>query len=274
MQTADSSYPSPVSALLKRGETNLAFSQEWPDYVGEFGLTDAHVPALIQMALDPALHDLPADAPALYAPIHAWRSLGQLRAEAAAGPLVGMLHDSFEDDWVQTEVPRAIGLIGAAAVEPAIALLSDKAADVYARGGAAEALRFIAEGYPETRPAVIEALTHQLEGFEADDELFNAFIVEELAELSVESALPLIQRAFEAHKVDQYFIDWEEVQVRFGLLKERRTPFRFGPPPGSPHVDNRLLERENQLKHQDRAAKKAKDKRKAQKQARKAGRKK
>lgn len=267
-------YHAPVSDLLKRGQTDLGFSQAWPDYVSEFGLTDAHVPELIRMAHDPALLDLPGDDPALYGPVHAWRSLGQLRAGAAAGPLVGMLRDLIEDDWVQTEVPRALGLIGAAAVEPAIALLGDKSADAYSRGGAAEAVRFIAEGHPETHAAVVEALTQQLKGFETDEALFNAFIVDELTELQAEAALPLIQRAFEAHKVDHYFIDWEEVQVRFGLLKERGTPFRFGPPAGRPHVDNRLMERENQGKHLDRTAKKAKDKRKAQKQARKAGRKK
>ena len=93
-------YPLPAGALLERGETDVAANGNWPDYVGDHGLTAHHVPDLIRMLRDPALLDAPADSPKVYASIHAWRALGQLHAEAAIGPLLELLRDEIEDDCV------------------------------------------------------------------------------------------------------------------------------------------------------------------------------
>ncbi|WOD38196.1 hypothetical protein [Nodosilinea sp. E11] len=99
-------YQPPVDALLHYGECQGVNAKDWPNYVQEFGLTADYVPALIQMAQDEQLwaffegdYDredefraagIDPDA-ALWAPAHAWRSLGQLQAAEAIAPLADVL---------------------------------------------------------------------------------------------------------------------------------------------------------------------------------------
>jgi hypothetical protein len=50
------------------------------------------VPELIRMALDEDLHWADTESAEVWAPLHAWRTLAQLRAEAAVEPLIGLLY--------------------------------------------------------------------------------------------------------------------------------------------------------------------------------------
>ena len=75
-------YQPPVDQLLSYGNPGTP-TAEWPDYVGEFGLTAEHIPDLIRMATDRKLNLANVDSLEVWAPLHAWRALGQLRAEAA-----------------------------------------------------------------------------------------------------------------------------------------------------------------------------------------------
>ena len=59
---------------------------QWPDYPA-LGLRMEHVPDLIRMTLDDELHGADSDSREVWAPLHAWRALGQLRAESAIKPL-------------------------------------------------------------------------------------------------------------------------------------------------------------------------------------------
>src|SRR5689334_3370154 len=104
-------YEPPVDQLLARGEPD---GGPWPDYVTEYGFTEEHVPALIQLATDGSLCELESEDPLVWAPLHAWRALGQLRAEEAVEPLLGLLWriDEWDDDWAGDELPEVIGMIG------------------------------------------------------------------------------------------------------------------------------------------------------------------
>ena len=55
------------------------------------GFSREHVPELLRMACDPELNEADSDDPRVYAPLHAWRVLGQLRAPEAAAPLADLL---------------------------------------------------------------------------------------------------------------------------------------------------------------------------------------
>ena len=83
MSTAN--YPPPVDKLLTFGECSP--SPEWPDYLA-LGLGSEHVPDLIRMAIDEELNQAASDSLEVWAPVHAWRALGQLHAEAAIEPLL------------------------------------------------------------------------------------------------------------------------------------------------------------------------------------------
>ncbi len=71
------SYVDPVAKLLT---LEVDPSEKWPDYLA-LGFTQEHVSELIRMATNLALHGNDDDEGCVWwAPIHAWRTLGQLRA--------------------------------------------------------------------------------------------------------------------------------------------------------------------------------------------------
>lgn len=76
--TSDS-YPPPVDKLLTFGDCRKL--PERPNYL-ELGLGPEHIPALIRMATSEELNHADSESSEVWAPVHAWRALGQLRAEA------------------------------------------------------------------------------------------------------------------------------------------------------------------------------------------------
>lgn len=228
------SYPPPVDRLLTLGE-EAANTHPWPDY-RELGLTEEHIPELIRMVTDEQLNHAPGDTPEVWAPLHAWRALGQLRAEAAVEPLVSVLKESESDDWSRDELPRVFGMIGRAAVPALSAYLADPSHELWSRVSAAEALENIAEEDEAAREEVVAILTGQLEKWWRHDEVLNAFLISALVDLGATEAAPLMEQAFEAGRVDLMMRgDWEDVQVDLGLLPARRTPRpRYNPFPDLP----------------------------------------
>ena len=95
-------YAPPVSDLLKLGRPKVTRSKQWPDYLKTHSLSKENIPALIQLATEDALDWQDDDE--CYAPIHAYRALGQLKAESAIEPLIGLLDDEA-NDWFTEEVP-------------------------------------------------------------------------------------------------------------------------------------------------------------------------
>ena len=52
------------------------------------------------MACDARLHDAHSGSSAVWAPVHAWRALGQLRAEESIRPLLAVLRERDDDEAV------------------------------------------------------------------------------------------------------------------------------------------------------------------------------
>ena len=146
------------------------------------------------MATDEALNLADPDSSEVWAPLHAWRALGQLRAEAAVRPLLNLLRfiDKHYDDWVAAELPVVYGRIGPVAVPELTAYLDDASRGQWARTAAGQALEHIARKHPEARDVCIAALTRQLERFSAHDPAFSANLVVSLVELNAVEAAPLI----------------------------------------------------------------------------------
>lgn len=267
-------YSLPVDQLLTLGE-DPARMYPWPNYL-EYGLSSKHIPDLIRMATDYDLNWAMPDDPSVFAPLHAWRALGQLRAEAAIEPLLQLFHVLEESEWSTEDLPEVFALIGPAAIPALEAYLQDPSHSVFARGTAITSLEKIGNAYPEARARCVEILTRQLEQFDKQAEDFNGFLVGGLVELKAVESAPVIERAFEADRVEVAFYgDWEDVQIQLGLLEERATEsIPYFPP----------LFRSGVSRHEDdpfrfpfapqKDTKKAKAKRKQEKQSRKANRKK
>lgn len=216
-----SSYEPPVDQLLRIGE----FSRSAPraDYKA-LGLASEHIPELIRMAVDEALDQAVSDSSQVWAPVHAWRALGQLQAAEAVEPLLGLFHriDDEDDDWVVEEMPRAFALIGPPGVELTSKYLLDTKNKLWARINAASCLEHIGLRHRAARGDCITALSRALEEFERNSPSMNGSIVMDLCNLEADEALPLIERAFKADAVDEWVMgDWDDVRARFGLPPER-----------------------------------------------------
>lgn len=227
----ENAYQPPVSQLLASGDClKLPPWPEEPNYL-QLGFGPEHIPDLIRMMLDEALFWGDSESLEVWAPIHAWRTLGELRAEAAIEPLLGLLHyvDDDGNDWVGEEIPDVLGFIGPAAIPALKAYLTDPAHGCWACVTAASALEKITERYPEAMPACIATLTGVLETYADNDRIVNAFIISGLLNLKAVSTAQLMERAFTADAVDLSVNgDWEEVQIALGWKIARETPIPEG----------------------------------------------
>jgi hypothetical protein len=218
------SYPPPIDKLLTLGDARTM--RKWPDY-RMYGLGPEHIPDLIRMVTDEDLNTAQSDSLQVWAPLHAWRALGQLRAESAVEPLTSLFHfvDDRHDDWVREEVPEVLGMIGPAAVSVVAAYLSDATHGMWARVAAATSLEEIAKRHPESRDECVAILTGQLSQFEKNTKTLNTFLIGPLIHLHAVECAPLIERVFAARHVDiAVYGDWEDVQIKLGLRQERATP--------------------------------------------------
>lgn len=221
-------YPPPLDRLLGLGSL-FTHADEWRDY-RQMGIAPGHVPDLIRMVRDPALNHADDDDPRVYAPLHAWRALGQLAAPEAAAPLAQVLVQLPDDDFANEELPEVLGMIGAASIQPVAAVLADPGIDERTRISAAGALDEIAKRDPELRDRCVEVLMRQLQGWAEQSEGLNGFLIDYLVELRTAEAAPLMRAAFEAGLADPSIRgDWEDVQIDLGLLDERLTPPRPAP---------------------------------------------
>jgi len=215
-------YAPPVDQLLSFGDCRKSMA-EWPNYPQELGLGPEQIPDLIRMATDEELWTIESEGLEIWAPIHAWRSLGQLRTEAAIEPLLGLLHwiDDEGNEWVGEEVPEVLGLIGAAAIPGLSTYLADRTHGLSARTAASEALVKIAQHYPEAREQSIDAIAHQLEQFTKNNPVLNGMLVAALLDLKAVEAALVMERAFAANRVDDTIAgDWEEVQLDLGMVSK------------------------------------------------------
>jgi hypothetical protein len=222
-----SKYSPPVDQLLTLGDPRG--EREWPDYLA-LGLTPEHIPELIRMALDEDLQWADSESREVWANLHAWRTLGQLHAQAAIEPLLQLLPrtDEDEDDWVDEELSDVYGMIGPAAIPALTKFLADPAYGLYAHAVASNGIVEIARQHPQVRSECIAAISHQLEQFAENDPTLNGFLVADLLDLDAVETAPTIERAFAAQRIDESVAgDWEDVQIEFRMIDQRKTSRKY-----------------------------------------------
>jgi hypothetical protein len=180
-------------------------------------LGPAVAPQLIEMAVDKSLHYAEQDDPAVWAPIHAIKILGDMESAEAVEPLLSLLTwDDYELDEV---VEAALGKIGLPALLPLHVLLFDRS-QVAAHIQAVGALEEIGKAHSELRTEVVEVLAARLASAETqtpEDETLNGFIITSLLEMKGKEALPAISQAFDEDRVDTSIVDFGSVQQEFDL---------------------------------------------------------
>ena len=224
MSNIGASYHSPVDKLLTLGQPKRHGTGV--DYTA-LGISREHAPELIRMATDEALNSAPSDNLFVWAPVHAWWALAQLRAEEAVVPLLGLLRriDEANDDWVGEDLPRVLAAIGPAAIPPVTAYLANPAHGEWARVAAANTLGLAGQSHPETRAECVARLSAQLERYDGQSDILNALLISSLMDLSAVEAAPVMEKAFASGRVDESVAgDWEDVQIELGLKTQREQP--------------------------------------------------
>ncbi|NUO82991.1 DUF1186 domain-containing protein [candidate division KSB1 bacterium] len=216
------SYPSPVDKLLTFGDCSKF--QKWPNYL-ELGFGAEHVGDLIRMMTDEALNTADSESMEVWAPIHAMRTLGQLRAEAAIQPIIGLFNRTdASDNYAVLSFPIVMSMIGPAAISALTTFISDPANGMYPRTYAGDCLAEIGRQHPVVREECIQSLVAVIEDFEKNDPSLNGFLIANFLDLGAVEAAPVMERAFAADCVDETIAgDWEDVQVDLGLLAARKT---------------------------------------------------
>ncbi len=225
-------YAPPVGHLLKLGRPEGT----WLDYPA-MGFSLADVPELIRLMQSDDLRFMEKpegwpndeDLPEWYAGIHAWRALGQLKAEEAIPAILEIFCqiDDGENDWLGEDAESIFGQIGPAAIASLREYVTSEENGPYSRGAASDALKSIAEQYPETSSKCVSAIVEALENYPEQDEGLNAFLAWNLVDLKAVDHIELIENAFADDCVDEMAGgDIEDVKIELGLLTDRITPRR------------------------------------------------
>ena len=223
-ETAPTAYTDPVARLLALGKPPAG---PWPDYVAEYGLTESDVPALAQMVQDETINYAPTDSNRVWASLHAWRALGQLGVEEGIEGLLSALYAIEEeiDDWMMREMPVAMGMLGPGVLPALSAYLVSADHGLWPRVLVSRGVGQVGQQHPAARERAVEILAAQLARHESQDAYLNATLVADLTDLEAVEAEEVMAAAFAAGNVDLAVQgDWEEVQIKLGLLDERQTP--------------------------------------------------
>jgi hypothetical protein len=268
-----------VLALISLGEKSARVSA-WPNYL-ELGIKSEHIPELLRILneIEEFWPDVDVEnAPESYAPIHAWRALGQLKAEQAIPTLMRLIVWNEEEnaDWIMEDIPEVLGMIGPASIPSLREYLLKPDKFEWASVTISHSLAEVGKRNPEYRSVCVEALQAGLEQYPENGETINAFLIDYLAELKAVEAASLVERAYQADAVDISVLgDFEDFQILVGLLKERLTPpprFYWAKDPKLAWENEKTARREEgrrQREHDKKEKKKQKQVKKARKRHKK-----
>ncbi|MBT9317547.1 HEAT repeat domain-containing protein [Leptothoe spongobia] len=211
-------YQPPIDQLLAYGRPNIAYSDQWINYVDELGLTTEHIPELVRLASDKELDD--DDDVEIYACIHAYRALGQLKAESAIEPLIQLLGDET-NDWILEELPEVFAMIGPTCIGPLVDYLTSPEPGSYSKMATARGLQEIAKAHPDYRDDCVQHLSNALARHKQQPPDLNGSLVAKLLRLEATDAVDVIEKAYKEGPMDEMFCGtWARVQIELGLATE------------------------------------------------------
>jgi hypothetical protein len=218
-----SDYAGPVRQMLDIGRTGP--DDPWRDYSAEFVVGHQHIGALIRMACDTELYHGDPESSEAWAPVHAWRALGQLRAEAAVEQLLALLNVLLEDEMAGVELPVVFGMIGPAAIPHIAKYLSNGKNPESPADTAIAGLREIAARHADCRGECIVVLARVLEPHADINRTINGLAVSALIDLHAVEVIDTIRDAFRRNAVDISIAgNIEDVEIELGLRTRRATP--------------------------------------------------
>ena len=199
-------------------------SRDWPDYL-QYGFESSDEPALIALLGDKSLHGAAGDSLDVWVPLHAWRTLGQLRSKKAVMPLIELFEVLVEDDWALHELPTVMGMIGEVAIAPLGDYITQATHDEFARATAMAGLSEIVKQHPTLRREVLEHYRYYIQQADNSASTINGLLVSYLLDIDAKELIEDVRDLFNRQCVDITCAgDIEDVEMALGLRLERSTP--------------------------------------------------
>jgi hypothetical protein len=210
-------YGKPLSNLLDLGHSAI----DQIDYVQKYDIGPQHREPLEQMLKDPVFQQVGPTDRAVFAPMHAWRALGQIGDQRSLPVLFSVLLDPDAGDWDYEELPEIIGRFAAAALPSTLqehrVRLADPDGDEALLWALQRILALIAKRDPESRGAVIACLRAVVTDPQMHLITTRASAISGLVELRAVECLPCIEQAYADEMVDTSYIGLSLVREQMAL---------------------------------------------------------
>lgn len=211
-----------VAPLLTLGEPN---GKPWPNYIEQYGLGHDDVPALIDLLTDESFNEFDHDQIEVWAPLHAWRCLGQLESRQAIMPLIQSMRFLHDDDSALCEISKVFALIGPAAIDALEERWRQPAESEYIHVMVMDALAEIALAHAGSRTRVTDIFQAYMIKPNTAAKGLNGCLIGQLIELRATELIEDIRHLFSLECVDLFCVgDLEDVEIALGFRSERATP--------------------------------------------------
>lgn len=189
-----------IDLLFRLGKVERC--REWVNYL-KLGFAADDIPELIELlALEELRERLQPELVHEFAPIHAWRILGQLRHANAVAPLIKLLPSFSGHDWALSELPQVFGMIGLPAIKPLTNCLLDLNQAEIARELAMESLIDIAYTSRQSREEIYAIFKALIRLANQQSRRFNSLMVINLVELQSDEFAQDIRNLYRRNLVD------------------------------------------------------------------------
>lgn len=210
-----------IRELFTLGE--VSHGEHWQDYL-QYGFNEADIPALLKIMADDAFNTADSKSKEVWAPLHAWRTLGQLGLQRAVEPLLGLFDQFAKDDWALGDLPKVMGMIGGSAIDDLVVYFNESHHGELARVMAAEGLAEMVKHQPAYRERVIQHYCDYMLSPDESAYTFNGLLVCLLLDLEARESIDDIRQFFNKDCVDIGCAgDLEEVEIELGFRDERST---------------------------------------------------
>ena len=198
--------------------------RDWPDYL-QYGFDESDVPDLLELVGNDSLNKASTQSDDVWVPLHAWRTLGQLRTPIAVAPLIALFDGLHQDDWALSELSRVMGMIGEPAIDMLATYLNQGNHPEFARAMALDGLAEVAKHHPLCRERIIAAYQEYLVNPDTSMTTLNGLLMGRLMDLKAVELIEDIRGLFKTGAVDIACSgDLEEVEFELGLRSRRTTP--------------------------------------------------
>ena len=189
-----------IQALLTLGAPDNR--RHWPDYLDKYGFTLEDVPALLVLFADESINTMDSHRAEVWAPLYAWRILGQLASEEAIRPIVQSFDTLHKDDSALSELPGVVGMIGPAAITELENYWRQPDKDEFSYVMAMDALCEIAKQHPTSREQIIKIYIDYMNDPNTLADTLNGLLMACLLDLRAIEAIDGIRRLFALNCVD------------------------------------------------------------------------